>query len=262
MKVEIHKYDIVESSIKECKRLLEEKKCPVAVVASKMTHGEGRFGQTWHSESDENLHLSMGWIVDSDIGYQEMSSLNIWAGIEICKALQKFIPEKKLELRWVNDIYCNNKKISGMYQKSLIQGGKVRKIVFSVGLNINSDPKSYPPTKQLIATSLKQELGKELDMEAVTKEVIESVTRAFERVENKESHVGPFDKLDGLKEKKIFVVKEEITGIAKGINSFGFLLVKTNEGIEKIHSPDVVLENEHILSKELKTKGCHFYLAK
>jgi len=252
-------YETIDSVKAEARRLLMMgERIPVVVTASKMTNAEGRFGKKWHSHSEKNLHIAIGF---SDFtSMSERPLLGMWSAIEICKNLKELFPTLDLKIKWPNDIYCNGKKISGMMIQTFPKSPR-SEMIFALGLNVNSDPKKFPKKVQLMATSLKQELGKEVEMNKVRDAVIEGVLSMIFRLktkDNKNIHKH-FENLDFLKGKNILALKQNIFGRACGIAETGELLIKTDQGVEKVINADIVLENQKELKEILKNDGCHFF---
>lgn len=252
-------YETIDSVKVEARRLLMMgERTPVVVTASKMTNAEGRFGKKWHSHSEKNLHIAMGFIDPKPIN--ERPPWGVLSGIEICKKLKKLFPTLDLKIKWPNDIYCNGKKISGMVTQTLIKSKK-SEIVFALGLNVNSDPKKFPKKVQLMATSLKQELGKEVDMDKIRDTIIEAVSSVIPGSKEKSGRNihKHFEKLDFLKGKNVLAVNGNIYGRACGIAETGELLIETDQGIQKIMSSDIISEKDQELKEILKNDGCHFF---
>ena len=67
-----------------------------------------------------------------------------------------------LKVKWPNDIYINDKKISGILIESQIFNKKIKQVVIGIGLNINQNN-----FDDLNATSILKETGYESDIKYV-----------------------------------------------------------------------------------------------
>ena len=121
-------------------------------------------------------------------------------------------------------------------------------IILGLGLNINSTIKSFPKEIRSIATSLRAETNQSYDMNALSIEIIKATVRAYNKCivsNNNESLSKAWDTFDYLKDKTISLKEngQKVSGLALGINSYGALQIKKNDGkIYVIHSGDVTLK--------------------
>ena len=67
-----------------------------------------------------------------------------------------------VKVKWPNDIYINDKKISGILIESQIFNKKIKQVVIGIGLNINQNN-----FDDLNATSILKETGNESDIKHV-----------------------------------------------------------------------------------------------
>lgn len=259
--IPIYFYETIDSVILQARRLLNDGiPSPFAVVASKMTNGQGRFGKKWHSECPDNLHLSVA-LPSTDITF--FKTLSVWNGIEVCRSLGSAIPNLDFKVKWPNDIYCNQKKISGMIAEAMTGSGTdsslkmTEYIIIGLGLNINTDLNTFPIDYRKIATSLKIESGTRYDMNHITVKVIESLMSSYLKCQSSDNIVTAFDSVSYIKGKNII---HPVKGVGIGITSEGALLIETQDRkIESFRSCDLILDNEDKLKDILTSTGCHFF---
>ena len=258
MDTPIYFHEELDGVIWETQRLLSKNhKPPFAVRANKMTSAKGRFGKRWHSESTDNLHLS---IALPNLNIYNFALLSMWGGIEVCKTLNQIIEGLNFELKWPNDIYCNGKKVSGMQSQSASREEVCTKIIFSIGLNVNTNLDDFPEIYKDIATSLKIESNKKYDMGFITEKIVQSIIKSWEQSQNTLNNLQKeYDNLDYLKNKKIIY---PINGSSLGIDEKGFLKIKSNKDgeIHMFHNGDIILDNEKNLAEILNKTGCNFYI--
>lgn len=106
------------------------------VTADSQTKGKGRKNRTWIDIGDEKIIFS---------GKVQFNNLNlpftlipIFVAKAILLAIFKFFPhlEDSLKIKWPNDIYLNNRKISGVLVESEVGSNKFVSII-GIGLNIS-----------------------------------------------------------------------------------------------------------------------------
>ncbi|KKQ33373.1 MAG: Biotin/acetyl-CoA-carboxylase ligase [candidate division TM6 bacterium GW2011_GWF2_37_49] len=107
----------------------------------------------------------------------------------ISLGIQTVLAEYGVGLRWPNDFVLNNKKVGGLLFKVVWENNFPAGIILGFGININNE---FKPTDELfdIATSLKQEIGKDLDMRAIYKNLLHSMNEFY-----KKWQAGAFDEI-------------------------------------------------------------------
>ena len=107
-----------------------------AVVACKQTAGKGMGSNTWESAEGQNLTFSTAFDM-SFLPAAMQFQLSKAVPLGIHKALHEIIPEKQFEIKWPNDIYCENHKIGGILINSTIKGTMMDISIIGIGLNVN-----------------------------------------------------------------------------------------------------------------------------
>jgi BirA family biotin operon repressor/biotin-[acetyl-CoA-carboxylase] ligase len=79
-----------------------------------------------------------------------------------------------------NDVYLNQKKIAGIITESSTTGDIVKKIYIGIGINVNQS--LFPGTLKEKATSLKNELGKDIDRIEVFVRIIENIEKEYFKI--------------------------------------------------------------------------------
>lgn len=108
-----------------------------AVLALRQTAGYGRRGRSW-STGQGNLALSLG--LELPGGGPAITLLPFVAGIALHAATKQFVPnEESLRLKWPNDLYLREKKLSGLIAQAR-QYGEGSEVVLGIGLNLAEAP--------------------------------------------------------------------------------------------------------------------------
>jgi BirA family biotin operon repressor/biotin-[acetyl-CoA-carboxylase] ligase len=98
------------------------------------TDGRGQVGNTWESEKDKNLLVSvMLYPLMVEPSDQFIISKSISLGI--CDFLRQHTDN--VSIKWPNDIYVNNDKIAGILIEASIIRNEIESVIAGVGLNIN-----------------------------------------------------------------------------------------------------------------------------
>lgn len=106
----------------------------VVILAEYQTSGKGQQNNFWESEKSKNLLLSVilhpNFIkVDKQFLISKAVSL----------AVADFVKTKvaNVTVKWPNDIYVNDKKISGILIENTLSGSIINNTIVGIGLNIN-----------------------------------------------------------------------------------------------------------------------------
>ena len=95
--------------------------------------------------------------------------------IAIKEALETYVDG--ITLKWPNDVYWNDKKISGTLIETSIDSKGIKTCIFGIGINVNQEAfHSDAPNP----VSLRQILGHEVDKDELLQKVIEGFRRYYE----------------------------------------------------------------------------------
>jgi BirA family biotin operon repressor/biotin-[acetyl-CoA-carboxylase] ligase len=240
-------FPVIDSTNSEADRQITYgRKSPFAIASSCQTKGRGRLGREWYSASADNLYISV--LFEPKIPPQQLQHFTLWAGIYICRALQKFIPKATLQIKWPNDLHCDGRKFAGMLTEAKMDADSLRSIVFGIGINLNSNPTSFPKELRSIATSLYAVNGEEVPLNQVTASVLQAITGAYDACiqgNTTESLPEAWAPLSSLNSKPVTALQgdKEISGIASGIDSSGALLLTQPDGSTiPVRAGDVTLK--------------------
>lgn len=240
-------FPVIDSTNSEAERQLASgRQGPFAVVSSCQTKGRGRLGRVWHSASTGNLYLTV--VFEPNIPPQQLQHFTLWAGIHVCRCLQRMVPKVSLKIKWPNDLHCHDRKFAGMLTEAKMDADSIRSILFGIGLNVNSNPSNYPAAIRQTATSLYAMHGHEIPLSRVGAQIIAAAEAAYHTsIVNEPSEAlatawGPLDALNGQAVTAI-VSENAISGVASGIDETGSLLLRTSDNnLQKIRAGDVTLK--------------------
>ncbi|OFC71067.1 bifunctional biotin--[acetyl-CoA-carboxylase] ligase/biotin operon repressor BirA [Alteromonas confluentis] len=210
------------------------------ILAEVQTDGKGRHGRKWTAPVGGSLTMSMYWSFPD--GYQSMAGLSLLVGVAICEALRKFNIEDA-QLKWPNDIYLNGRKLAGVLIEVEGQIGATAHSVIGIGLNVNVPDTQYDVGQP--HSDLTGYLGETPDRNRLAAAVIESLREMLP--EFTQQGFGKFvpywEALDLFADKKIVLQMgdKRFSGIDRGVDQSGALLVETEDGITRFHGGEVSL---------------------
>lgn len=108
------------------------------LVASQQTAGKGRLGRTFSSQKGTGVYFSL--LLRPDLKPADSLLITTCAATATAKAIEE-ISGKNTAIKWVNDIYMNDRKVAGILTESSFDAekGKLAYAVLGIGINICFD---------------------------------------------------------------------------------------------------------------------------
>jgi len=246
-KINIRYYQTIGSTNREAVNLARDGAEEWTVVAAaEQTAGRGRYQRQWISPVGAGLWFSV--ILRPKL---EINFLNL-LGLTTAVILRDFIAEIirdtssakkfKVELKWPNDILLNNKKISGLLFESGISARKLNYVIAGIGININQSVKDFPRSLQKTAISLKMATSKHWDLQELLNRCLKFYYQGYRQSElsHFKNIIPRYEKYLLFKNKSIQIrfPANEMTGILRGINQLGHLLLERGGQVSEITSGD------------------------
>lgn len=206
----------------------------VVVIAESQTQGRGRLGRKWISP-EGGIWLSI--ILKPKIQPLYAPRITLLAGVSVAKTIRSL--GLQAMIKWPNDVLINEKKVCGILTEIEAEMDMIDYCVVGIGIDANVDTESFPEDFRESSTSLKKELGKDINrVEFVQKLLLEfdalylkfqkeEFSSILEEWRNMSATIGEWV--------KITTQTRTIYGEAIGVDNEGALILETGEGqLEKI----------------------------
>ena len=212
------------------------------LLAEKQTKGKGRKDRIWYSAKEQNLTFS---ILLNGRKYLSLNPnlINFGASLAIALSIENLY-QLKVNLKWPNDILINGKKTAGILLETSSRGNKFEKIVIGIGLNVNQT--FFQGSFNIQPTSIKSELNQLVEREKLLAELLNNFEEILEKVENDPAWIlNDWRAHCNMIGDKISVNEGDSVkyGIFEDIDNNGYLLLKSDNKIEKIIFGDVSISN-------------------
>ncbi|WP_265669244.1 bifunctional biotin--[acetyl-CoA-carboxylase] ligase/biotin operon repressor BirA [Klebsiella grimontii] len=202
-----------------------------ACVAEYQQAGRGRRGRKWFSPFGSNLYLSMYWRLEQ--GPAAAIGLSLVIGIVIAEVLQS-LGADKVRVKWPNDLYLQDRKLSGILVELTGKTGDAAQIVSGAGINLMMRRVESDVVNQGWISL--QEAGISIDRNQLAACLIKELRAGFKLFENEglAPYLGRWEKLDNFINRpvRLIIGDKEIFGISRGIDAQGALLLE-QEGVIK-----------------------------
>jgi BirA family transcriptional regulator, biotin operon repressor / biotin---[acetyl-CoA-carboxylase] ligase len=197
------------------------------MISGFQTKGKGQRGNLWQSEPNKNLLFSL-FLKPSFLPSEKIYLINVLVAVSLQKTLGKFIPTSKVEIKWPNDIYINDRKVAGVLIESSASSQNAGNIIVGIGLNVNQDLFEINH-----ATSLLLEANKSFDLQEVLMEICTSIEVNYGLLKSEGTKRLLFDYNEAMRWRgeihSYFTSEGEIDGEIVGINNKGMLMLKQND---------------------------------
>ena len=193
--------------------------------------GKGRNGRKWESEDEKNLMFSL--LIKDAALIEKSTLLSLMMAVEVAKILEQH-KIKNVSIKWPNDIIVNDKKICGI----LLEGQIPQYIVIGVGINVNQT--QFPDNLRRPATSLRNELNKNIDIPFLRKKLFEMISDDFYKI-NKEEFLDYFKEHNYLLNKRVRVNinQQDFIGEVVGVDDNFNLQILTHDILLHVDSGEI-----------------------
>lgn len=211
----LYSVDEIDSTNTYFKNHYQEYKDFSILVAKKQTQGRGRYIRKWISDDD----LCFSLLTFSTHHYEILSPLAVMRALRRLN-LSAFI-------KWPNDIYVQDKKISGILIEDIYQGKALKANIIGIGINMSNKDEVNG-----IGISSFIKIEKEKVLSLVLEELHSLLNAPFETV------IKEYTSNNLILNRRIIFHDEELDVIA--FTSQGYLIARRLNGEERIIKSDEI----------------------
>ena len=204
------------------------------VIVKSQSAGKGRLGRSFLSSSENGLYMTI--VLRPKMLAKECVNITVACAVAVAKAIEG-TSGVKTGIKWVNDIYINDKKCAGILTEASVdfESGGVQYAVVGIGVNLCPPEDGFDPEIKEIACGVYENEYPRGYKALLCAEIINNFFDVHEKLEDKKY-------LDEYKEKSIIIGKEvdvyvgenRLSGVAVDIDDNANLVVKDEDG--RLHS--------------------------
>ena len=214
------------------------------VIADEQTAGKGRLGRRWLAPPGTSLLMSLLFRPHFLASYQAQR-LTMICSLAIVEAIEA-LTGLTAAIKWPNDIVVQGKKAGGILTELGSTGEGLDYVIVGLGLNVNLDFRAVEAMGELAATatSLSQELGREVSRLALLWRILENVEGRYQRLQVGELPHGEWAYRLITLHNHIIVNTPQglVEGWAEGVDADGALILRTDcGGRQRVLAGDVTL---------------------
>jgi len=210
-------------------------------LAEQQTAGRGRASNQWHSAESTGIYCSV--ILRPALPPSDVLVLSLAAGLAVQSSIQRIDSHVMADLKWPNDVLIMGKKFCGILTEMSAEATRVRHIVVGIGINVNQN--SFPAELSQTATSLRLATGTEWSRVELCAALLKSLDREYHSLlETRDAQaeiLRRFEARSSSARGRQVRVEENggFEGMTEGLDSRGFLQVRTRQGLRTVYSGTV-----------------------
>ncbi len=132
--VELVCLDSVDSTSTRARELINRGNVSELIItANEQTGGRGRNGKSFYSPSGVSVYMSA--VLHPGCNFDGAVGVTTAASVAVSRAIER-VTGKKTQIKWVNDLYMNNKKVCGILCEAVARNGIVSSVIVGVGINL------------------------------------------------------------------------------------------------------------------------------
>ncbi len=212
-------------------------------VAGSQSAGRGRRGKAFFSPADSGIYMSL-LLRPEGLTEEQVLHFTTMAATAVSEAIEA-VSDKKADIKWVNDIYIDGKKVCGILSEASygIQNGSLECVIIGIGINAYKPEEGFPEAIENIAGSVfdKPEIGLKNRLVA---EILNRFMAYYKKLPDT-PYSEEYIKRSVVTDKDIIVLKnkEQIPAHVLGIDEkFGLKVIYDDGTVEVLRSGEISIK--------------------
>jgi BirA family biotin operon repressor/biotin-[acetyl-CoA-carboxylase] ligase len=209
-------------------------------LADEQTAGRGRGAHAWTSPPGSGLYVSV--LLRPRIASADILWLSLAAGLAVHDAIQT-VTSLQPDLRWPNDLLFGSRKFCGILTELNAEVTRVRHAVIGIGINVHQQ--QFPQEISSVATSLLLETSRNWPRQELLLALLRSLDRELAALADPPTAAESIrarleQRSSWIRGKRVIVDEgQPYTGFTDGLDTRGFLRVRTADGLRTVLSGGV-----------------------
>lgn len=235
----------VDSTNNYAAKLLSEGKLAhgTVILAEHQTAGRGQRGRNWQSVGAKQF-TGTYFLKTDFLSVDHLCYLNMGIALAVRGMIQTYT-RKKVCIKWPNDIFVENQKAAGILIETNWKNGRVEGAIVGIGVNIS------PVQSVGYATSLEELSGKSPEVLSVLDVLSKNMNEFYQYLRESDfSYLkSTYESFLWKKDEEIILEERQIpvpfTGIIRGVDQIGNLLVERDGVITVYHNQELNFESNY-----------------
>ena len=213
---------------------------PVLVVADMQEAPRGRFNRPFFALEKAGIYMSL--LLKPETQLHELPQYTVLMAVAVAEAIDSLIGVET-QIKWVNDIYLNGKKIVGILSEAMmdVESNSLKHVIIGMGINFSVPQEKFPAELQEKATSLFADRTPTVTRNQL---IIEIWNRFFDLLEQKDAaYLAVYREKSFVLGKQVTFQRQnqQYTGKAVAISETGELIVDLGSETLALSSGEISL---------------------
>ena len=164
--------------------LINNPKHGTLIIANEQTNGRGRKGRSFFSPKNTGIYMSI-ILKPESLLLENSFKITIATAVAVSNEIDETC-NKDTQIKWVNDIFLNNKKICGILTEAItdFESGSIENIVLGIGVNFNT--LNFPEDLSYTAGSIFLEDITPINRNQLISKIINNLMEIIENLDDSE----------------------------------------------------------------------------
>ena len=220
-------------------KIIAERGETAVVIAKTQTGGKGRLNRKFYSLTG-GAYLSV--IVKPNLPIADGVKITTYTAVAVANVIEK-LTGLKVDIKWVNDLYVNGKKICGILTEASCDFEQNKLKYAVVGIGVNLDAETFPLEIENIATSVYKEGKIKVDKNQFIAEILNAYSNLEGEIKSG-NYLQEYKRRCFILGKKVTVYQNDYSYLATALDvtESGALKVDKNGEIITVSSGEVSIK--------------------
>ncbi|MCS7467006.1 biotin--[acetyl-CoA-carboxylase] ligase [Stieleria sp. ICT_E10.1] len=212
---------------------------PLLILAESQTAGRGRGTNHWWADSGA---LTLTLLLDTGLPQRRLPQASLTVGLAVCEAIEGIVESSEMQLKWPNDVYCRQRKLSGILIE--LPTANPQLLAIGIGINVNNSLSRAPDELRTTAIALCDVAGHPFPLTDVLIAVLNRLQHRLECIGCRDDELRTMWRERCLLTNRTVQVDlgtRDVSGRCRGINDEGALVIETPAGLEPCYAGTVTL---------------------
>lgn len=223
-------FDEISSTNDYLKEHFTSLSVPYVAIARRQTNGRGRLGRSFYSSKETGAYFSI--LLSTKDSIKNTLAITSLSSVIVCEEIRKHT-NKNAKIKWVNDIYIDDKKVCGILTELISdKNNKPCAVVVGIGINLSSD---FPDELKNIAANVGL-----LNPNSIIADISNRIVNEYDNISNID-FIPKYKEYSYILGKEIYFTEnnKKIYSKAIDIDNDASLIVQTENGIKKLSSGEI-----------------------
>jgi BirA family biotin operon repressor/biotin-[acetyl-CoA-carboxylase] ligase len=232
-------YKTIKSTNQAAKELAQNKNYNNTIIISEeQTEGKGRLGRSFYSPANTGIYMSI--LMRPKLDINKGLKITSCGALAVCKAIES-LTNIKPKIKWVNDIFINEKKVCGILTESSIdfESGAIDYVIIGIGINFSTI--NFPDNISNIACSLFSDNHFKFSRNILISEIINQFFLLINNIDDK-NIIADYKMRSNVLGKEIKIINQNgnFFATAIDIDENGCLIIeKTDKTTSKLNTGEI-----------------------